>query len=511
MSLISTRFFLFLLGTVIFYYVVPKRAQWMLLLLASGVFYLFSGLANVLFLLFSVSTFYGCARWTKRLLKDGSPEKKNLAKRLLALVIIVNFGVLALFKLEKEATAWLQPLALRLGLATDTGGLLLPLGISFYMFQGTGYLLDVYRGKITPQKNYAKFALFISFFPQVVQGPISRFDWLSDQLTSQREFDYGRVRRAAQLILYGCFKKLVIADNIAPFTGSVFSGAAEQPGAMVALACVLGTLQLYCDFSGGIDVASGVAEMFGVALPENFRQPYFARSLAEYWRRWHITLNEWWREYLFFPITLSRPMNRLSRFLRKHVGGGAGKIISVYVGILVVRVANSCWHGLNFNHLMSGAYFSVLMIAALALRDPLYMLTKRMRIPTESFGWRLFQMGRTFLILCLNRVFFMTKDISSAFGALGNLFGGIRLIDLRNGALYANSLTHLAIGVIAAGICVVFTVDILHERGVKIRDRLEKSPAALSWMLMLAAIFAALVFGGYGAAYNAQDFIYTRF
>jgi D-alanyl-lipoteichoic acid acyltransferase DltB (MBOAT superfamily) len=183
------------------------------------------------------------------LLKDGSPEKKNLAKRLLALVIIVNFGVLALFKLENEATAWLQPLALRLGLATDTGGLLLPLGISFYMFQGTGYLLDVYRGKIAPQKNYAKFALFISFFPQVVQGPISRFDWLSDQLTSQREFDYGRVRRAAQLILYGCFKKLVIADNIAPFTGSVFSGAAEQPGAMVALACVLGTLQLYCDFS----------------------------------------------------------------------------------------------------------------------------------------------------------------------------------------------------------------------------------------------------------------------
>lgn len=343
MSFISVEFFAFLLAALLAYYLLPKKAQWIVLLLASGIFYYLSGLVNFIFLFISIFTFFAGAHGVHRLMWRQDNPRGRAAKWLLGAVVAVNVCLLAFFKLSGPAGKWVASLAVSLGVSPDSEGLLLPLGISFYTFQGTGYLIDVYRAKTAPERNPAKFALFLSFFPQLVQGPISRFDQLSAQLTEQRTFDYNRLVRGAELMLYGFFKKLVIADQLAPFTRRVFADTGAHPGFLVALAAVLGTFQLYCDFSGGIDIARGAAELFGIILPENFRRPYFSRSIAEYWRRWHITLNDWWREYLFFPVTLSKPMNRFSRFLRKYAGNTTGKVASVYLGICVVRIANAFW------------------------------------------------------------------------------------------------------------------------------------------------------------------------
>jgi len=510
MSFISIEFFAFLLTALLAYYLLPKQAQWVVLLLASGVFYYFSGLVNFIFLFVSILTFYAGAHGIYRLMHHPFGVRVKTAKWLLGGILVLNICMLAVFKLSGTAGHWVAQLAARLGVSPDSEGLLLPLGISFYTFQGAGYLLDVYRGKVLPERNAAKFALFLSFFPQLVQGPISRFDQQSRQLTEQRTYDSNRFVRGAELMLFGFFKKLVIADNLAPFTSRVFADTQTYTGLLVALAAVLGTFQLYCDFSGGIDIARGVAEMFGIVLPENFRRPYFSRSIAEYWRRWHITLNEWWREYLFFPVTLSRPMNRLSRFLRKNARNTAGKMISVYLGISVVRLANALWHGIDFRHLASGLYFSIIMILALATREPLAKLTKKLRIQTESSGWRLFQMTRTFLLLCINRVLFMTDRFRSALQAWKDMFSTFNPKTLFDGTLAEALLTPYVICVAGGGLLVVLAISILQEKGISIRDQLNRKHIALRWAVLLAGAVAVFAFGKYSQG-GAMNFLYARF
>ena len=510
MSFISIEFFALLLAALLAYYLLPKKTQWVVLLLASGVFYYVSGLVNFIFLFVSILTFFAGAHGVYRLMHHPEGARGKAAKCLLGGIIVLNICLLAIFKLSGAAGHWVLQMADRLGVSPDSEGFLLPLGISFYTFQGTGYLLDVYRGKIIPERNAAKFALFLSFFPQLVQGPISRFDQLSKQLTQNRAFDYNRLVRGSELMLFGFFKKLVIANNIAPFTNRVFADTQTHPGLLVALTAVLGTFQLYCDFSGGIDIARGVAEMFGIVLPENFRRPYFSRSISEYWRRWHITLNEWWREYLFFPVTLSRPMNRLSRFLRKHVSNTAGKMISIYLGISVVRLANAFWHGIDVRHLASGLYFSIIMILALVTKEPLKKLTLKLRIRTESFGWRLFQMTRTFLLLCINRILFMTDRFMSAVQAWKDMFSVFNPKVLVDGTLAETLLTPYAVCVAGGGLLVVLVVSILQEKGISVRDRLNTKHTALRWAVLLAGAVVVFAFGKYSLN-GALSFLYERF
>ncbi len=510
MSFLSVKFVAFLLPALFLYYLAPRRAQWIVLLFASAVFYALSGLANAAFLLLSVTATYFGARAAARLVSSGDPGGRRRAKWLVGLLLALNFCMLAAFKWHGTAQS-LAPLAERLGLMVDSGGIVLPLGISFYTFQATGYLIDVYRQRIAPERNYARFFLFVSFFPQLVQGPISPFEHLSAQLTAAHAFDYTRLKSGAQRMLYGCMKKLVIADALAPLTARIFEDTAAYPGMYIALAAVLGTFQLYCDFSGGIDMALGAAELFGIALPENFRQPFFSRSLPEYWRRWHITLNDWWREYLFFPVALSRPMNRLGRFLRKHTGPTFSKIASVYVGILVVRTANALWHGISYKYLASGLYVGALMIGALALRGPFAKAVETLGIRAESRPWRAFQMLRTFLLLCVNRLFLQSERLSAALTAFRNLFSTFNPEIFVNGALKKLHFPLERSLPVCAGLFVVLIVDILRERGVPIRSRLNKAPLAVEWSVMLALIFFTLLFGRYGAAYDAGSFIYAGF
>ena len=299
----------------------PRRLRWGVLLAASLLFYAAQS-PSALPLLVALSLWtWWCAR---RMAVADTPapagltreEKKArragiraVQKRWLMLGLLADFAVLAVFKYLGDVWAHLG--ASRLGL-------LLPLGLSFYTFQITGYLLDVYGGKLKPEASPLRFLLFSSFFPQLIQGPIARYDALAPQLREPEDLNMDGLVRAALLMLYGLMKKLVIADRLAPLVSLVFDGGGSGATALVGVLAY--SAQQYCDFSGGIDLVTGLAELFGVRLAPNFRRPYFSVSLADFWRRWHISLGAWMRDYVFYPFALSRPMRRLSKVAHARLG-----------------------------------------------------------------------------------------------------------------------------------------------------------------------------------------------
>lgn len=326
MSFTSAEFIGFLLLTLAAYYLLPRRFQWIVLLVASYGFYLCGGVGALGYLLFTTLTTYGAGLWLGKLNlrrqalpPEARPAANALKRRkqlIVALVTVINFGLLYVVKywdFTADAVASFSGSRLQL----PRLDLLMPLGLSFYMFQSIGYVIDCYRGKYPPQRNVAKFALFTSFFPQMIQGPISRYGQLGNQLTAQHPFDADNLKYGIQLAMWGYLKKLVIADRAAVAVNTVFDNPSGYGGAMTALAVGFYCIQLYCDFSGGIDITRGVAQMLGIHLEENFRRPIFAASLSEYWRRWHMTLGSWMKDYLFYPLSLSKPFGRLGKFTRK--------------------------------------------------------------------------------------------------------------------------------------------------------------------------------------------------
>ncbi len=236
---------------------------------------------------------------------------KTVKKWIVALVALGNFGLLFFFKYWNFSAEAINKLLPNGNLPVFE--LILPLGISFYMFQSIGYVIDVYRKKYPPEKNILKFALFVSFFPQMVQGPISRFDSLGKQLYRGNSFSYDSLKAGIELTLCGYLKKLLIADRAAILVNSVFQHYSEYDGGIILIGVVFYCIQLYCDFSGGIDITRGVAKMFGIELVENFKRPIFATSLSDFWRRWHISLGTWMKDYLFYPLSLSKPFIKLRK------------------------------------------------------------------------------------------------------------------------------------------------------------------------------------------------------
>ena len=291
MSLVSIEFIVFVIISLLLYYMIPKKYQWIMLLVSSISFYLIGGITAILYLIFTTLTTY----FAGRLLGKYNKEDKKYAditkkkKRLVVLITaLLNFGILFFLKYWNPVADMINKV-LRFE-KINRLELILPLGISFYIFQSIGYIIDVYRNKYEPEKNVFKYALFTSFFPQMVQGPISRFDSLGNELFSEHKFSWDNVKDGIQLLMLGYFKKLVIADRAAVVVNAVIGDYTNQSGSVLLIAMILYCIQLYCDFSGGIDVTRAVAKMFGITLVDNFKRPIFSTSLTDFWRRWHISL-----------------------------------------------------------------------------------------------------------------------------------------------------------------------------------------------------------------------------
>ena len=538
MAYSSLRFLVFLLAVIVVYYLVPKKHQWFVLLVASYGFYLSSGVAPVLYILFTTLFSYGAGLRMQKIrdafqaradsLGDGATkeQKRELKKeaskkvhRVQVITVLVNLGILAYVKYLNDFIGGFNTLftLFRWDASVPYVNVIVPLGLSYYTFNSVGYLSDVGRGKYAAEKHLGKFALFVSFFPSIVQGPLNRYADVGIQLQQPHDFSYDNLKYGAQLMLWGFFKKLVIADRVAVIVSTVFAPEySGYQGHHIFFGVLAYSLQIYCDFSGGTDITRGAAQMMGINLPENFARPFFATSMADFWRRWHMSLGAWMREYVFYPIMLSKPVTAVSKSFRKKYGAHIGKIVPSVAAPMVVFFLMNIWHGLGAQRVLNALYNALIISSSVALAPVYKNVAQKLRVNTEAFSFKLFQMLRTFLLLCVSRILTHAPSLEAAGQMLkalvkDRLFLSISGLDFflgSGGEIFSFGVNQREMLVLFLSVLALLVVGILQENGVKIRETLSRQNLIFRWGMILLLLIVVLVFGVYGPGYNARSFIY---
>jgi len=517
----------FLSCAVFFYYVCPLRQRWVVLLAASIAFYLLASRQLILILISSAAVVYWGALEIDKGERRYQQEKSVLPKeerrllrekiavhnrRVVAAVCTAAFGILFFLKYFNFVGANLNLLfaGLRLPLTIPALHLMMPLGLSFYTLSAVSYLVDVSRGTCPAQRNFAKLLAFLLFFPVITEGPISRYGQLGEQVAEGHRFDFRSFCFGIQLILWGLFKSVVLADRLAAVVGNIFTNHADYSGFVILVIVLLYTLQIYMDFSGGIDIARGSAELFGITLAENFARPFFATSVNDFWRRWHITLGAWLRDYIFYPISLSRPFQLLSKKSRSHLNSYYAATIPALIALLAVWLGNGIWHGAAWKYICYGLYYYAIMAAGMLFEPLSVRLLQLLHLRRESRGYRLWQMFRTFCFVNLGMLIFRADTLRTAWAMFLSMFApyhGHSVVQvLTSQGLSANQLT-----IVAYGAALVFIVSILQERGVNLREWIAARALPIRWTIYLAAVLAVIIVGAYGPGFGTVDFIYAQF
>ena len=379
-----------------------------------------------------------------------------------------------------------------------------PLGLSFFTLMALSYLFDVRRGTTQPAEHYWQVLLYLSFWPHVVEGPFDRWAQISPALLNPPKPNYRAFTFGVQRILWGMMKKLIIADRANMYVKAVFDNWPSYSGSAVVVATLLYTLQLYAEFSGCMDMVLGAAECFGVPLAENFRQPFFARSVSEFWRRWHITLGAWLREYLFQPVIVSKPMMRFGKWCRTRFGAALGRSLPVWAGLLLTWLAIGLWHGAGWLYVVYGLYYFLLQWLGEVAEPTLLRLCPSLPQWRTRRWYKLWQTLRTFVLVNFGMLLFRSNGTRAALEMLASLrrpYEGSLLIKLD-----AQDLWVLVIGAL-----VLLAVDLLHERGITIRESIARRPLPLRWVIYCGGMLAVMIFGAYGDNYDPAAFIYAQF
>lgn len=518
----------FLSCTVLAYYLVPVKRRWGILLAASIVFYLISSRQLILILIFSTAVVYWGALLIDRKQQVYRERKSALEKEerkllkektvrqsghILAAVCVVIFGILFFTKYFNFAGSNLNLLLEKFHapFSIPPLHLLMPLGISFYTLSAASYLIDVSGGTCRAQEHFFKLLLFLMFFPVITEGPISRYGQLGVQLAEGHRFDYRRFCFGIQLILWGLFKKVVLADRVDRFVGNIFSQYQSYSGGVVILTILIYTFQIYMDFSGCIDIARGSAELFGITLAENFTRPFFATSVNDFWRRWHITLGAWLRDYIFYPISLSRPFQNLSKNSRKYLSPYFAATIPALIALLAVWFANGVWHGAEWKYICYGLYYYVITALGMLLEPVFLRLLGLLRLNREGKGYRVWQILRTFCLVNIGMLIFRAETVRSAWEIFLSAFRPYRGPQTLAEIFSAQGLPAGQTAIVLVGAALVFVVSVLQERGVKIRELIAARALPLRWSIYIAAVLLVVIAGAYGPGFGIVDFIYAQF
>lgn len=509
MDFLSLGYIAFTALSLILYYLLPRRHQWKVLLSANLLFYLLVGRQNVLFIVFTAFTVWYGGLALDRLKSDFAAAKKNAADReakkalkakfrnkkrlVLFLILILNFGVLAFMKYFRIMGSWGQ-------------GLLVPLGISFYTFQAAGYLIDIHGEKYAAEKSFPRFLLFVSFFPQLVQGPINRYDKMGPQYLKEHAWSVERAKRAALLILFGLMKKYAIANMLTDSISRIFDSPVESiPGSLVVTGILMYSIQQYADFSGGIDVALGIALLFDLEMMPNFRQPYFAVSLGDFWRRWHISLGAWMRDYVFYPFALLKPMQNFGKWCSKHLGKHFGRVLPAGIANILVFFLVGIWHGAYWHYVWWGLYNGIVIALSDILEPTFARLSALFHLPLKSRGMHIFRVIRTFIIVNIGWYFDRIEDMGQCMACfkrtifnfyLDALYDGFNGVCL-NPDLVKPMYVLGGMGIAFIGTVTVFAVSLFRELHPEemVSDRLSgafsMSTAVLylSFMVLVSFIF----------------------
>ncbi len=545
MSLVSYEFAAFCIALLVVYYLVPGRHQWLILLAASCLFYACGGPVYLLYpLVTTVTTWFLAGRIgritekSKAYIKEQNMDReakkaynrqiKKRQRRLMVLGLVFNFGILAVLKYTNFVLANVETLFHMAGMEGEMeyADWLLPLGISYYTFQSMGYLIDVYHRKYEPERSPARLALFVSYFPQMTAGPISRFDRLKEELFSEHPFSAAQLKLGAERILWGYFKKLVIADRIGP-AASVITASPELYGGPYVLFGMVGhVVELYADFSGGIDIVLGVSQMFGIRLPENFERPFFSKNLAEFWRRWHMSLMQWFREYIFYPVSTSHASRRLSGFCGRVFGKGAANRAPVYLASVTVWLVTGIWHGASWEFVLWGLANCAVLLASQELSGVYRACRKRFAFMNRP-GYRYFEAVRTFFVFCILQMFayypFPLVFVMMGSMLTGGLIGPAIAADgaaavgsvAGSGGFFGTlcgpiGLSTADLAVLGFACALMLAVEIC-GRSVNVREKIGKKPVLIQYLLFFGLFLLVLTTGVYGYGYDVSQFIYNRF
>ncbi len=493
MSYASLKFIFFVLLLCFIYYVFPKKKRYIVLLIGSIFFYcLFSGKYIIFILLSSIITYLSGI-----FIEKYSKHKK----KILVGSILLNLLFLLVLKYNNFFAEMINPLLGLVKLEIPYKKFILPIGISYYTLEAISYVVDIYRGRSKSENNYLKVLLYLIYFPQIVEGPIANYSRISKTLFNEEKFNYEKFVSSWVLIAWGFFKKLVIADRAGMFVSEVFKN--NYTGLFLVIAIVLYTLQIYADFSGCIDIVRGTSELFGVELDENFRRPFFSRSIQEFWRRWHITLGTWLKEYIFFPISLSKVNMKLNVSLRKMKNKYISRFIITAFPLFFVWFFNGMWHGASFKYIVYGLYYYVLMMIGILLEPISKKILNIFKIKTDVWSYKFFQAIRTILIVCFGMFIFRIDSLSQISLLFKSTTSNVKLFSL--------GLSALDFCVLGMGVLVLLVVGTMQEFNINIRKELENQNLLFKWLVYYILIFVIIIFGIYGRGYSAASFIYGGF
>lgn len=530
MGLTSLNFFLFLAASLVVYFLISEKYQWTWLLAVSCFFYVYCSRSMSVFIAVTCVSVYVLSlliekselRYKDELKRikageldlDKKKAKANNIRRKRLCIwagVLINVGMLVVLKFWDMIFTEVNMKFY--GSAEGFVPLLhigLPLGISFYTFQAIGYLVDIYRKQVKPEHNFFKAALFITFFPQIVQGPISRFDQLSKELYSGHRFEFKNLTDGFYLMLWGMFKKMVIADRAGMMVDEVFYNFQNYKGWQFWVAAIAYAFQMYGDFSGGIDIIRGAAKMFGIEMVDNFERPYFSKDIPEFWRRWHMTLGTWFRDYLFYPISFSSLSQKTSKALRKKGHLHLAKKLPADIACIVLWLANGAWHGAGTQYIIFGLYHGVLTVLSEECHDKLVDLGNKLHINQKCASWTFFQIARTFFLVAIGRVIYITPNFGASLVILKSMFTPKNVGIFFNGGLYQLGLDSKNFYVLLFACLILIVVEIFQER-MKVREWLYEQNLYLRWGLAFGLVFTILVFGVYGHGYDAAGFIYMQY
>ncbi len=474
----SAGYIVFFTIVCLVYFILPKKLKRVFLLLASYFFYSCWNLKYSLLMLFSTVATYGTA------IAMDMVEAKKKKKLYLGLCFFVNLAILFVFKYYSFTVNFINKILGIAALSIDMPviDVLLPVGISFYTFQALGYIVDVYRGEIKAERNFINYALFVSFFPQLVAGPIERSKNLLTQIDTLGTRRYENLSKGLLYILWGFFLKLVIADRAAIFVNQVFDSYQGYSYVFLCYGALLFVVQIYCDFYSYSIIAKGSAKVLGYNLMDNFKAPYLSASITEFWRRWHISLSTWFKDYLYIPLG----GNRKGAF-RKHLN------------VLIVFLVSGLWHGANYTFVLWGLIHGVFNI----LEDSFKGITKGIR---DNFIYKNIRRLITFVVAVLSFVIFRSKNIGAAKAyLLGILKRQAGTMDASIAFPYEDTV------ILLIAIAILVVIDILIYNNVKLADNIERRSLVIRWPIYIFLLIATLIFGIYGPGYSEAQFIYFQF
>ena len=513
---------LFLPLVALAYQLTPKKHRWKTLLAASIFF--FADFSSYL-ILWTLLT--AAITWCGGLLIQSMQDKnaalprelrmkpKDLAHRTVRVLrpaLIGVIGILAVLKYTNFTMQTMANLMNQMG-AHDTYQplkILVPIGISFYSLQAAGYLLDIHWRRFRAETNFGKLFLFLIFFPTLMEGPIMRWEDMKDQLFEGESITVLSLSQGLIRIGWGLFKRMIISDRMNTMVTVLFQPQNHFSGLMILLTGVVVTVQLYMEFSGTIDIVIGSARIFQIRLTENFRQPFLSQSAAEFWRRWHITLGVWFKNYIFYPVSTSELMKKWAKFGRKHCGKYITNLVISAIALFPVWMLNGLWHGPKAPYILYGVYYFIILLIGVAIEPFEKGVCRRAGWDYNAAAFRIFRRVRTFFIVITGETLFRCETWSQFTGMLSRLFTG------GDGGLFEGKILEIGADagdliIIAIGCAIVFTINYHLEKDPDLLEKLPMKPAPQRWAIYYAFLFSILIFGAYGTGYQAVDLIYAGF